>query len=160
MRNYWTKSKKVMELVREFVAERKQMVVATNGEFPWICTVYYGVDDELNLYFLTSPETIHGKQIGENEKVAVAIADSPQDPSSKKKGVQISGRCVQLESEDEVNGGLELWKKALNVEDEKYSYKAMLEGKIKGRVYKITPVKIKFFNQEIWSEGEEPLVEV
>ncbi|MCD8507476.1 pyridoxamine 5'-phosphate oxidase family protein [Candidatus Woesebacteria bacterium] len=72
------------------------MVLATYGEHPWIATLYYSSDEELNVYFLSNPETLHCKQIVENPHVALSIADSPQEPSSKKKGIQIYGLAEQI----------------------------------------------------------------
>ena len=63
------------------------MVVATYGSHPWIATVYYTLDQDLNIYFLSDPNTIHCRQIAKNPKVAITIADSPQRPTSKKKMV-------------------------------------------------------------------------
>ncbi len=36
----------------------------------------------------------------------------------------------------------------------------MMSKLIDGRMYKVIPKKIKFFNQELWEEGKEPLIEL
>lgn len=148
------------ELVKQFIESRFQMVIATNGEYPWIATVYYSFDEDLNLYFLSNPVTIHCNQIAKNPKVAVSISDSPQAASAKKKGIQIYGKAEQILEKDEIISALNLWRKTLNVQSESYSYEGMMKNLIDGRMYKITPKKIKFFNQEIWEEGQEPLIEL
>lgn len=155
-----TSNQQDLEQVSKFLFDHKQMSCSTSGDFPWIFTAYYAVDKDLNLYFLTSPETIHGKQLMNNPKVAVAIADSPQDPASKKAGLQMSGICVQLVDEAEIRTGLELWRTVLQVESQDYTFEGMKAGKIHGRMYKVVPKKLKFFNEALQEEGEEKFIEL
>jgi len=149
-----------LDHVKKYLTNHFQMVLATNGRFPWVCTLYYSIDSDLNIYFLTGPTTIHGKQIAKNGKVAVAISDSPQTPASKKKGLQIYGLCKQISGVRKVTHAITLWKQTLGVTSDKYSYEGMLKKAITGRMYKITPKKIKFFNEELWEEGKEKLIEL
>lgn len=46
------------KLVLDFLAKHKLMVVATYAKFPWIATVYYAFDNDLNIYFLSSPRLL------------------------------------------------------------------------------------------------------
>lgn len=155
-------TKKNLDLVpvEKYLADHVQMAVATSGEFPWICTVYYVIDADLNIYFLTSPSTIHSGQISLNPKVSVAIADSPQSLTGKKAGLQMYGICNLIEKEGEVRTALSLWCEKLQVKSPDYTYEGMLSGKISGRMYKIVPKKIKFFNEALQEEGEEKLIDL
>ena len=152
--------KTALSHVKEFLDNHFQMVLATNNSHPWICTVYYTTDKDMNIYFLTNPKTIHGKQIAKNPKVAVAVADAPQAPASNKKGLQIYGICKQIFGMHKVNYAVGLWKKALGVKSDDYSYEGMMRKAISGRMYKITPKQIKFFNEDLWEEGEEPFIKL
>lgn len=146
--------------IKKYLESHFQMAVATSGRFPWICTVYYSIDSDLNIYFLTGPLTIHGKQIAKNPKVAVAISDAPQSPNSKKKGLQIYGLCKRISGARKVTHAITLWKQTLGVTSKDYSYEGMVKKAISGRMYKITPKKIKFFNEEMAEEGKELLIEL
>lgn len=108
---------------------------------------------------MSSPETLHCKHISENPKVALTIADSPQNPGSKKKGVQIYGLAEKISGKQKITHAISLWRKTLNVSSEAYTYEGMMKKLIDGRMYKINPKKLKFFNQEIWEEGDEPVIE-
>ena len=44
--------------------------LATFGKEPWICSVYFVVDDDLNFYFVSSPDSQHSKDIEKNKSVA------------------------------------------------------------------------------------------
>lgn len=146
--------------IEKFLTNHMQMSASTQGDFPWIFTAYYASDKELNIYFLTSPSTIHGTQLATNHSVAVAIADSPQAPNGKKAGLQLSGICKQLTVESEIRMALDLWCTKLKVESPDYSYEGMQTGKISGRMYKIVPKKLKLFDESIQEEGKESLIEL
>lgn len=155
-----TSQTEVLSLIKQFLNERYQMTVATYGKFPWIATVYYSLDDDLKLYFLSDPDTIHCKQIAENSRVAVLIGDSPQLPTSNKKCVQISGLAKQVSGRHKIKHSLDLWRQAVGVTSSAYTYEGMMKKAIKGRMYQVTPQRIKFFNEELWEEGSEPEIVV
>ncbi len=144
-------------LVLDFLKEQKQMSLATSGDFPWIATVYYTYDDDLHLYFLSDPSTLHSQQIAVNNKVAIAIADSNQDINNSKRGLQISGIAEQLSDMEKVSQALKLWKQYLHVHDPSLGYKA-----VKNSMYKITPKRIKLFDQDVFrvADGKEPVLEL
>jgi uncharacterized protein YhbP (UPF0306 family) len=58
-----------------YIKKHKLMALATNGEHPWICWVFFIIDDDFNLYFI-SPESQHTKDININSEVACAISDT------------------------------------------------------------------------------------
>lgn len=145
------------QVILDFLKQHKQMCLATSGTFPWIATVYYAYDADLNLYFLSDPTTLHCRQIAENSQVAVAIVESPQDINKPKKGLQISGVAKQLSSVEKVTEVLKMWKQYLHVRDPKLSYKA-----VKNSMYQIVPKRIKLFDQELFqvADGKEPIMEL
>lgn len=150
----------VIRHIKEFLRSHFQMVVGTYASYPWTATVYYSVDNDMNIYFLSNPETLHCKQIEKNPKVSVAVVDSPQKPASLKKGLQIYGKAKKISGANKIRHALELWKKTLDVTSPLYSYENMMKKAIKGRMYKITPIRVKFFNEALWNEGQEPLIKL
>jgi len=146
--------------IREYLFSHKQMSAATSGDFPWIFTAYYVVDQDLNLYFLTGPSTIHGLHLAKNPQIAVAIADSPQDLAGKKAGLQMSGLCTLLTEDSEVKAAIDLWRTTLKVDSTDYTLEGIKSGKISGRMYKIVPKKLKFFNEALQEEGKEKFIEL
>ncbi|KKP86195.1 MAG: hypothetical protein UR89_C0030G0008 [Candidatus Roizmanbacteria bacterium GW2011_GWA2_35_8] len=148
--------------VLDFLADKKLMVIATYGDHPWIASVYYSYDRDLNLYFISTPSTIHGRQMEKNNRVAVAIVDSHQKPSDVKRGLQIYGIVEKISGINKINYALRLWKDFLNVQRPDISFENMKKGLYKGRMYKITPKKIKLFDQDKFKvpDGEEPILEL
>ncbi len=145
------------ELVLEFLSHHNLMSIATYGDFPWIATVYYTFDHNLNIYFLSSPTTLHVNHILQNPKVALSIADSHQGISSKKRGLQISGEAHQISQIAVIKHTLQLWKSALGVVDPSLTHKVAI-----GKMFKITPKKIKLFDQKLFEveDGKEPVLEM
>lgn len=150
----------IKSLIKEFLSSHIQFALATSGDHPWIATMYYGVDDDLNIYFLTSPQTIHAKGLKANPKVSAVIADSPQKPDSKKLGMQIYGLATELKGESEIKSGFTIWCKVLGVTDPKYSYEGIESGDLHYRLYKLVPKKIKYYNEALWDEGDEKTLEL
>jgi uncharacterized protein YhbP (UPF0306 family) len=149
------------ELILDFLAKHNVMSIATSGDHPWIAYVYFSFDSNLTIYFLSSPKTLHCRQIAKNPHVALLIADSHQKVGDLKKGVQIYGVAEQISDAQKVKHALRMWRDALQVTDPTLTYENMIKKVINGRMYKVTPKKIKFFNQELFKveDGDEPVLE-
>lgn len=143
--------------IKEYLSSHIQFALATSGDHPWIATMYYGIDDDLNIYFLTNPATIHAKDLKQNPLVSAVIADSPQHPESKKIGIQLYGTAAEIEGEAALKAAFAIWCKVLHVTDPKYSYEGIKSGELKYRLYKLTPKKIKYYNEELWDDKEQLL---
>lgn len=79
------------------------------GNQPCSCSAHYAFDDQLNLYIWTNPESLHGRNMRKNPKVAINIADSSQAWSTLVRGVQMFGTADRVkESELEKAGSLYL----------------------------------------------------
>ncbi len=145
------------EHVLAFLSKHKLMAVATYGDFPWIASVYYAFDTDLNLYFLSGPDTLHAKQITQNPQVAVAIADSNQGINEPKQGLQISGLAEQVTGTNKIKYALKLWKTNLRVVNPQLTYQA-----VKSSMFQITPKRIKLFDHKLFKvkDGMEPILEL
>lgn len=149
--------------VLDFLKTQKLMSVATFGDFPWSASVYYTFDDDLNLYFLSSPTTLHCKHIVQNNKVAISIADSSQSVAQSKRGLQIWGECEQISESAKIIHALKMWKDFLGVINSELTYENMVKKVVSGRMYRIMPKRVKLFDQELFKDvddGEEPVLEL
>jgi len=150
------------EQILEFLGKHKLMAVATCGDFPWVASVYYTFDKNLNLYFLSAPSTLHCQQIEKNNRVAVSIADSRQEVSKLKCGLQIFGTAHRISETAKIKHALALWKSSLRVSDPELTYENMVQKIIKGRMYLVKPLRIKLFDQKLFpvEDGKEPVLEL
>jgi uncharacterized protein YhbP (UPF0306 family) len=74
------------------------MTIATNApgrNAPHAACVFYAVDDDLRLVFLSKPESVHGAHIGEAAPVAVTVTEDYGDWEMIQ-GVQLWGEAGLL----------------------------------------------------------------
>ena len=99
--------------VLEYLRQHQVMTLATIGtEGPWAATVFY-VNEDFELYFLSSGHTRHSQNISENSRAAAAIQEDYKDwPSIK--GIQLEGVVSQLQGADR--------RRARSLYEEKYQF--------------------------------------
>lgn len=142
--------------VYKYLQSQNLVAVATKSDRLWVSTVYYVIDDKFNLYFLSEPTTEHCKNILKSEEVACAIYNSKQKVTDKKVGVQLHGEASKVNNLEKIKWMLALWNKVNPGFEAIINLKNMQNKVIKGRIYKIKPKTIKFFNEELYgSEGFE-----
>ncbi len=91
----------VKKLLIEYMQEQKLMQLATlsNGS-PWVCSVWYSFDDDLNIYFFSAINRQHSIDIEKYSHVAGAIV-KVHDVTDKPRGIQFKGTAVKItESSD------------------------------------------------------------
>jgi len=134
----------------DFVRSNRAMSLATNtATGPWVCTVFYGTDKDLNLYIVTDPDSEHGQALKKSDKVAFNIFDSHQTVVDQKKGIQGRGVCQKVTGLINVVKGLTFWQKG-NPGAEKKVTMETIKKFADTRIFKITPTYLKFFNEELY----------
>jgi len=135
-------------------SQRLMSLTSGVGNNLWSCSVYYVVDDKLNLYFISEPETQHIKNIHKNNKIACNISDSSQAVVDKKVGMQIQGIITEESNQIKIKTILSMWNKNNPGFADIVNLKNMIRKVIKSKVYKVQPILIKFFNEKLYgSEG-------
>lgn len=132
------------KLIEEYLKEVKLMQVATSiDNQPWVCSVWFATDEDLNIYYFSSITRRHSKEVMENGKVAGAIA-LPQTPDDPPRGLQFQGVCEMLTEQADID-------KAVSV----YSGRIFSKEKIKElmvhkdkphKFYRIKPAKFVLFD--------------
>jgi uncharacterized protein YhbP (UPF0306 family) len=132
------------------------MSIATSARKPWIAIVFYAIDQDFNLYFISEPTTKHSLDIVKNNKVACSIVDSSQVVTDKKIGVQLEGVASEVKEKNKLQIILSMWHETNPGFEHVISIPNILKKIIKGRFYQVKPTLIKFFNEELYgSEGFE-----
>ena len=153
----------VFKTIEPYIENVKLLVIASSDKnHPWIATVFYCYDEELNLYFLSRLARRHSQEIVRNKRVAVAIADQNQIFGNKMKGLQIEGTCIPLNGKEAKNA-FELYKKRFVKVEGFMPEKSLVryeesfsKGEVIHRVWKIIPTKIKIFDESRYGDvGKE-----
>lgn len=138
----------------KYLKSQRLMTITTLGISMWSCSVYYVVDDQLNLFFISEPDTQHIKNIINNNKIACNIANSSQIVMDKKVGMQIQGIITEENNQTKIRTILSMWNQVNPGFADIINLKNIVHKVIKSKVYKVQPTLIKFFNEKLYgSEG-------
>ena len=120
-------------------------LATSSGDQPWICTVWFVVDDNLNLYWTSWTSRRHSQEIVSNQKVAAAIV--VQDAQNTKGiGIQVEGDATQLESYEIIKPIAEKYAAKFGFSSdwvEKFS-----SQQTKHKLYKLSPRRFVLFDEE------------
>ena len=92
--------KKAVEILRSNIYFT---LATTDGNSAWAAPLYYCMDDDFNLYFISQMESLHTVHIMKQPNVSFAVFDSHQR-EGEGNGVQGSGTVIVLEGNDVVEG--------------------------------------------------------
>jgi len=139
----------------EFMKSQRIMAIASKGDDVWITNVFYGVDDDFKIYFISDEDTKHGGQIKKDPNVAFSVAWFNENDHEDRKGIQGQGACRIAETDEEIAKGVKIhntlypkFAKEIDVE--------MIKSDLnKSHVYILEPTYIKYWDDELYGEEED-----
>jgi uncharacterized protein YhbP (UPF0306 family) len=140
----------IEKLIADYLTSNYTMQLATsvNGQ-PWNCTVYYVVDDQLNIYWASLPTRRHSLEIGLNNKVAGAVVVNNKVAEAVV-GLQIEGSAEVMNEENLILPIAHLYSSRFNrtkkwVED-------FSAGKTDHKLYRLKPSLFVMFDEKNFSD--------
>ena len=125
---------------------------------PWAATVMYTYDNDLNIYFLSKISTRKAQNILANSKIAATI-NEVTGGIGKVRGIQLEGECRMVGRFEAARIYALFLKKYFWLKDYIPSAGQMFSKAISDRLFKITPKKIYYLDDERFGrEGREELV--
>lgn len=142
-------NQEVEQLVRKYIKEGRFFQLATvNGDQPWSCTLYYASDEELNIFWISKPDTRHSKEIDNQPKVAASIPIKFDDLTVV--GLQLEGTASLVEDSLEINEKVKLYcDKFKRGED---WFEEFISGSNPHKLYKLKPNKFVVFDRVNFSD--------
>jgi uncharacterized protein YhbP (UPF0306 family) len=142
----------------QFIQSQQLLSIASVDENakPWIANVYFSSDKNLNLFFVSSENTKHSKNIARNPEVSFSTSWYHPSNLTNRKSIQGTGICEKIDDPKMILKFLKnhykyfpLWKSVITLEN--------IQNKIiESRPYIIKPKYIKFWNDELYGdEGVE-----
>ena len=114
--------------------------------------MYFSADRDLNLFFVSPPDTNHSKHIKENSYVAFSIPWFDENDLGNRKAIQGIGVCTRITNAGDIARLLKnhykyypLWKNVI-------THKAMRDKVISSRPYIIKPTYMKYWDDELFGE--------
>jgi uncharacterized protein YhbP (UPF0306 family) len=100
------------KLIEEYLASAKLMQLATsNNNQPWVCTLWYVHDKDLNLYWFSSTNRRHSKELKNNKVAGVIVL--PHQPTDPLRGLQFEGDAQELTKESEITQARSYYQKKI-----------------------------------------------
>lgn len=143
-----------VERVGSFLDSLNTMTLATQGPAgPWAATVFFVRDDALNLYFVSSPETRHVRDLLAAGAVAVTV-NGDHDSWDDIRGLQISGTAEpvpEAQRPDVVERYLGKFTKIRRVVEHPASApeRGIAERFMTSAFFRIRPVTIRFIDNTV-----------
>lgn len=120
-----------------------QLATSKDGQ-PWLCNVHFYADDGLNIYWRSTTERRHSKEIAENPKVAIVIKVHENTPEEDYIiGMTIEG-TAELLAEATDHTVVDAYCKKLGKDTK--TAEAIKAGTDPNKFYKITPKNFVVFN--------------
>jgi uncharacterized protein YhbP (UPF0306 family) len=89
-------SEELKRQILDYLESHNTMTLATSqGDVPWAATVFFA-SDEFRLYFFSSPDSRHCRNLEANARVAVTIQEDYHDWKAIK-GIQLEGKVLRVE---------------------------------------------------------------
>ena len=132
------------KLIEDYLKEAKLMQLATSvGNQPWVCNVWFGFDEGLNIYWISSTTRRHSKEVAKNPKVAAAIVLS-HNPEDTPRGLHLEGKAEILTEQKDIDKAISVFAGRI-FPREKIS--EFMESKTHPhRFYKIKPTQFVLFD--------------
>ncbi|MDO8627788.1 MAG: pyridoxamine 5'-phosphate oxidase family protein, partial [Candidatus Diapherotrites archaeon] len=88
--------------LKKFLNEEELMNIASSSENkPWSATVFFTIDNFMNLCFISKSNSRHCKEIGKNEFVSGTIYSKIKD-FGPVKGIQFEGRAKKSDDSENI----------------------------------------------------------
>ena len=142
-----------MNEVEQIISGIKYAVLATVSEDgqPWNTPFFASIDKDLNIYWDSSTESQHSRNIQANSKVFIVIFDSITEIEGKtKQGVYIKARASLVEDPDGMNYYFKLREKG----PKPLSDTTQFKGKSPKRIYKAIPDQV-WINDRVVIDGRK-----
>jgi len=131
-------------LIENYLKEARLMQLATSrNNQPWVCSVWFTSDQNLNIYWFSSITRRHSKEVLKNPKVAGAIV-LPQTPKDPPRGLQFQGIAKLLSKQADIEKATTLFEG--RIFSKKQITELMVNKNKPHRFYKIKPTQFVLFD--------------
>jgi nitroimidazol reductase NimA-like FMN-containing flavoprotein (pyridoxamine 5'-phosphate oxidase superfamily) len=96
-------------VARTILASNLYMTLGTVDEDgrPWVAPVYYATSEYRELYWVSSPDAVHSRNVAVNPRVSIVVFDS-QAPVGSGQAVYMAADAEQL-TDGELEAGIEVF---------------------------------------------------
>ena len=131
------------EKAKKILEDNIYCVIAssTKDGKPWISPVFYGYDDEYNIYWISDKDARHSNLIRNNPQVSIVIFNS-QAPEGEGDGVYFQAMVEEINDPEEAEKAYAIRDKRAKVAEFKVKKVEEVTGNGQWRVYKAIPYSV------------------
>src|SRR3989344_529260 len=140
---------------RRIIEENIYCTIATadlNGK-PWISPVFFGYDEDYNIYWVSDRNALHSQLIRNNPQISIVFFNS-QAPEGDGDGVYIEAKAEEINDKDEAEIGYKIRDSRVIIDT--FRVKDVSEVIDNGvwRVYRATPINISKLTEGEYVNGQ------
>ncbi|EKD86958.1 MAG: hypothetical protein ACD_37C00091G0004 [uncultured bacterium] len=140
---------------KQIISDNIYCVVAScskDGK-PWISPVFYGHDEDYNIYWISDKASRHSSLIKNNPQVAIVIFNS-QAPKGKGDGVYFEAMVEEISDKEEAEKAFRIRDKRAKVAEFKVKRVEEVIGNGQWRVYKAVPYSVSKLGNGEYVNGQ------
>lgn len=138
-----------------FIKSQKLMVIAAADDTDvWIANVYFGVDENGVLYFVSRENTKHSHMILKNPDIAFSIAWFDPGNHQNRKAIQGKGICRPAQNKEEIETGVRLHNENFPEFKERITVDWIENNEWNSKIWVLKPTYIKYWDDEAYGSKE------
>ena len=134
----------------QFLKTQRCLVIASYDGELWISNVFFGVDDNFCIYFVSGTNERHSQQIQKNPEIAFSTVWYNEQDHTDRKGIQGTGTCALAEAREDIETGTALHNQNFPQFAEKIGPTYIQAEENDAAVWVITPHYIKYWDDELF----------
>lgn len=140
---------------KQILSDNIYCVIASSSKdgVPWISPVFYGYDDDYNIYWISDKDSRHSNLIRNNPQVAIVIFNS-QAPEGKGDGVYFEAMVEEISDPKEAEKAYKIRDKRAKQPEFKVKKVEEVIGNGQWRVYKAVPYSISKLSSGEYVNGQ------
>lgn len=139
-----------MSGLREFLTTQQLLTLATVDEHgkPWTANVFYGVDDQFRLFFISARNAAHSTHLEAQPVCSFTAAWFDPNDHTNRKAVQGTGECRIAEMAEDIQLGVRIHNTRFPEFAERITVEYINDHTNPAAVYILTPHRIKHWDDQ------------
>lgn len=144
-----------VEKAKQILEDNIYCVIASSSKDgkPWISPVFYGYDENYNIYWISDKDARHSELIRNNPQVAIVIFNS-QAPEGKGDGVYFEAMVEEINDVEEAEKAYKIRDKRAKIPEFKVKKVDEVIGNGQWRVYKAVPFSVSKLSRGEYINGQ------
>lgn len=149
----------IKDIIKKHLEKTRVMQLATSlDDKPWACNIHYYTDEDLNFYWISTPNRRHSKEIEKNPNVAITVNIHEDTPDEQHViGVSAEGTAGLMDKNDAKKIDM-AYSKKLNKKDSLITN--IRSGENPHRFYCMKPTRLVLFDNRTFPNNPKKEIDL